>query len=187
LFWLFVVGSSGCESTLPLERAGVSLTVPQTWQPIDPLRFAVPGTPLAAWSGPEGSSLVIYQTLPDARASAHSIAEGLTNRLANLPGLTLRARRIETVAGLPAARVEVVAPGSGAALAPSGVGTPVATEGKPLVPTYQITVGFPRSGGTLFFSWHTPEAAHDRLAQEIESMLQSLSLRADSQPSTSHY
>ena len=113
---------------------------------------------------------------------------GLANRLTNLPELKLLVRRTETLAGQPAARVEVVAPGSGAALAPSGVGTPLATEGKSLVPTHQVTVGFARSRGTLFLSWHTPEQAHARIAPDIEAMLESLRLRADTQPSTSsHY
>ncbi len=187
LGWLLIVGSGGCQATTPLENAGVSLTVPDSWQPVEPLRWKVPGTPLAAWSGPEGSSLVIYQTLPDPGATASTIAEGLANRLTNLPGLTVRVRRTETLAGQTAARVEVDAPGSGAALAPSGVGTPVATEGKPLILTHQITIGFPRSRGTLFLSWHTPDQAHARIAPEIKAMLESLRLRADTQQSTSHY
>jgi hypothetical protein len=182
-----IVTFGGCQTTTALEQAGVSLAVPKSWAPADPLTWNVPGTPLAAWSGPEGSSLVIYQTLPDTSATASSIAEALTNRLLNLPELVLRSRRIETLAGQSAARVEVVAPGSGAAFAPSGVGAPAATEGKPLVPTHQVTVGFPRSRGTLFLSWHTPEEAHNRIAPEIQAMLQSLKLSADNGPSTSHY
>ena len=182
-----IVGVEGCQPITPLESAGVSLAVPGSWQPADPLHWMVPGTPLAAWSGPEGASLVIYQTLPDPGGTAESIAEGLANRLANLPELTVLARGTDTIAGQSAARIEVVAPGSGAALAPSGVGTPIATEGKPLVSTHQVTVGFPRSRGTLFLSWHTPEQAHDRLAPEIKAMLESVKLRADTPLSTSHY
>src|SRR5262249_774130 len=144
---LLLVGHCGCQPSTPLERAGVSVVVPSSWQPVDPLRWNVPGTPLAAWSGPENSSFVIYRLLPDSNAAADRIAEGLANRLSNLPELTVRVRRTEPIAGQSAARVEVVAPGSGAALAPSGVGTPIATEGKPLVATHQITVGFPRSRG----------------------------------------
>ena len=185
--WLLIMSLGGCEATPPLEQAGVSLTVPSSWNPVEPLRWKVPGTPLAAWSGPDGSSLVIYQALPDPGGTAGGIAEGLANRLANLPELSVRVRRTEMIAGQTAARVEVVAPGSGAALAPSGVGTPVAAESKPFVTTHQITVGFPRSGGTLFLSWHTPEQAHDRLAPEINAMLESLKLRADAPQSTSHY
>lgn len=187
LGWFLIVGLGGCEVKTPLQQAGVSLTVPGSWQPAPPQRWNVPGTPLAAWSGPDGASLIIYQTLPDPGGTATTIAEGLANRLANLPELTVRARRTETIAGQTAARVEVVAPGSGAALAPSGVGTPVAIDSKPLVPTHQITVGFPRSQGTLFLSWHTPEQAHDRLAPELKAMLESLKLRAETPQSTSHY
>ena len=46
-------------------------------------------------------------------ASAEMLAEALGNRLENLPGLKLLVKRTETVAGIPAARVEVVAPGTG--------------------------------------------------------------------------
>ncbi len=60
----------------------------------------VPGTPLAAWSGPDGSSLVAYRTLPG--ASPEMLAEALGNRLENLPGLKLLVKRSETLAGLPA-------------------------------------------------------------------------------------
>ncbi|MGC8639613.1 MAG: hypothetical protein ACP5XB_07010 [Isosphaeraceae bacterium] len=187
LGWLLIVVLGGCEGNTPLEEAGVSLSVPSSWKSVEPQRWEVPGTPLAAWSGPEGSSLVIYQSLPDPGGTARSIAEGRTNLLANLPELSVRVHRTETIAEETAARVEVVAPGSGAALAPSGVGTPLATEGKPLVSTHQVTIGFPRSRGTLFLSWHTPEQAHDRLAPEIGAMLQSLKLRPDAPQSTSHY
>jgi hypothetical protein len=184
---LVIVGLGGCQPTTPLQSAGVSLTVPTSWQPVAAGHWNVPGTPLAAWSGPDGSSLVIYQSLPDPGGTASSIADALANRLTNLPELTVRVRRTETVAGELAARVEVVAPGSGGTLAPSGLGTPVATEGKPLLPTHQTTIGLPRSRGTLFLSWHTPEQAHDRVVPEINAMVESLRLRADTPLSTSHY
>ena len=108
LAWFVFLGVGGCQGTTPLESAGVSLKVPDSWQPADPFRWNVPGTPLAAWSGPEGSSLVVYQTLPDPGATAGSLAEGLANRLANLPELTVSVRRVETLAGQPASRVEVI-------------------------------------------------------------------------------
>jgi hypothetical protein len=139
----------------------------------------VPGTPLSAWQGPEGASLVLYRTLPSPGMSADMLAEGLANRLTNLPELKIVARRTEKVAGELAARVEVVAPGIGNALAPSGVGKPVAPEGKTLELTRQVIVGIMRSSGPLFLSWHMPESAHERIAPDIEAILGSLKLSAD--------
>jgi hypothetical protein len=147
----------------------------------------VPGTPLAAWAGPEGSSLVVYRTLPAPGASADSIAEGLANRLTNLPGLSLEVKRIEEVGGLKSGRVEVVAPGTGDALAPSGVGTPIAREGITLQPTRQVTVAFPRANGPLYLTWHLPESAYAQVAPEIESTLKGLKMSADDRRSSYSY
>jgi hypothetical protein len=115
------------------------------------------------------------------------ITEALANRLTNLPELKLLARQTETVAGQPAARVEVVAPGTGDALAPSGVGFPIAPEGKTLASTHRVTLGFARSSGPLYLTWHMPEAVHDRIAPDIEAVLKSLKLSADTGPQSSSY
>jgi hypothetical protein len=147
----------------------------------------VPGTPLAAWSGPKGSSLVVFRTLPAPGASADSLADGLANRLTNLPGLSLEVKRTEEIGGSRAGRVEAVAPGTGDALAPSGVGTPIAPEGKTLQPTRQVTVALPRANGPLYLSWHLPESAYSRVAPEIESTLKGLKLSADDLPSSYSY
>jgi hypothetical protein len=111
--------------------------------------------------------------------SAAMLVEGLANRLTNLPELKIVARGIEKVADESAARVEVIAPGTGDALAPSGVGTPVAPKGKTLEPTRQVTIGILRSSGPLFLSWTMPESAHARIAPDIEATLGSLKLSAD--------
>ncbi len=59
------------------------------------------------------------------------LAEAMGNRLENLPGLKLLVKRSETVAGTQAARVEVTAPGTGDALAPSGLGEPIRRRARP--------------------------------------------------------
>ena len=110
----------------------------------EPATWMVPGTPLAAWSGPDGSSFVVYRTLWVPEGSAEMLAEALGNRLENLPGLKLLVKRTETVAGVPAARVEVIAPGTGDALAASGLGEPIEPPGKTLIPTRQVTLAFTR-------------------------------------------
>jgi hypothetical protein len=187
LGWFVMVGTIGCQASSPLESMGLALAVPGSWRPVEPDRWMVPGKALAAWSGPEGSSLVIYRTLPNPGGTATAIAEGLANRLTNLPELTLLAKRTENLAGQPAARVEVVAPGSGAMLAKSGLGSIVAPEDKPLVPTRQVTIGFARRRGTLFLSWHLPEQAYSRIAPDIESVLKSLTLAPDTASPSSTY
>jgi hypothetical protein len=147
----------------------------------------VPGTPLSAWRGPDRALLVLYRTLPPPSMSAAMLVEGLTNRLTNLPELKIVARRIDKVADESAARVEVIAPGTGDALAPSSVGTPVAPKGKTLEPTRQVTIGIVRSSGPLFLSWTMPESSHARIAPDIEATLGSLKLPADTRlPSYSH-
>ena len=103
-----------------------------------------------------------------------TLVDALANRLENLPGLLVRERRTETVAGTTAARVEVVAPGTGDTLAPSGLGTPVSPEGKSLIPTHQVTLGFVRPQETLYLTWHIPESSYDRIAPEIQTTLESM-------------
>jgi hypothetical protein len=164
----------GCQAAPPLGRSGIELTPPATWRRVEPSAWMVPGEPLAAWSGPESSSLVVYRTLPVPGGSAATIADGLANRLENLPGLQVRERRTQTLAGTTAARVEVVALGTGQALAPSGVGTPVAPAGSSLIPTHQVTLGFVRPDKTLYVTWHLPESVHDRIAPDIQATLDSL-------------
>jgi hypothetical protein len=168
--------TSGCQRTGSAGLPGIDLTPPASWRRVEPSTWMVPGVALAAWSGPEGSSLVVYRSLPVPGGSPAMLVEGLANRLENLPGLTVRQRRTETVAGRNAARVEVVAPGTGDAMAPSGVGTPVAPQGKPLVPTYQITIGLLRRDETLYLTWHMPESSYDRIAPEVQATLDSLRL-----------
>jgi hypothetical protein len=184
---LCMAGSSGCQPVDPLQRAGIALAVPGSWKRVEPSTWMVPGTPLAAWSGPEGSSLAVYRALPFPGGSAAMIAEGLANRLTNLPGLQVLVKGTAEIAGQSAARIEVVAPGTGAAFAPSGAGSPIALDDRPLFPTRQVTLGFPRSGGTLFLSWHMPESAHPRIAPEIEAALGSLKLSTDDRTPSHSY
>src|SRR5262249_1858088 len=97
----------GCQPTSPMEAAGLTLVVPDSWQPLEADAWVVPGTPLGAWAGPESSSLTVYRSLPSPGVTASMLTESLANRLTNLSELKVLVRRTETVAGLPAARVEV--------------------------------------------------------------------------------
>ena len=131
--------------------------------------------------------MVIYRTLPAPGGTAAKIAESLGNRLENLPGLRLVVKRTETLAGTTAARVEVVAPGTGDAMASSGTGTPIAPAGKSLVPTRQVTVGFVRPSETLYLVWHLPESTHDRIAPDIDATLRSLRFTSGGKTATYRY
>ena len=177
-WFVAVFGFVGCQPAGSSGLSGLALTPPTSWRRVDPSAAMVPGVPLAAWSGPEGSSLVVYRALPAPGGSAATIVEALANRLQNLPGLEVRVKRTETVSGATAARVEVIAPGTGDALAPSGVGTPIAPAGTTLVPTRQVTIGFVRSDATLYLRWHAPESSYDRIAPDIRATLDSLRLAA---------
>jgi hypothetical protein len=116
--------------------------------------------------------------------SPAAVVEALANRLENLPGLTLKEKRVETLGGTSAARVEIVAPGTGDALAPSGSGTPIAAEGETLVPTRQVTLGFVRSDGTYFIAWHAPEAAYSQIEPDIKTILASLQFTSSGESSS---
>jgi len=143
--------------------------------------------PLAAWSGPDGSSLVVYRTLWVPGGTAEMLAEALGNRLENLPGLRLPVKRTENVAGRVAARVEVVAPGTGGALAATGMGTPVEPPGETLFPTRQVTLGFARPDDTLFLTWHVPESSYERIAPDIQATLESLRFTASGKTPSAGY
>ena len=162
---------AGCQPAGTLERAGLAVNPPASWRPIESPTRQVPGVALAAWTGPEGSSLAIYRALPAPGCTPLMIAEALANRMENLPELRVVSKRTETVAGTTAARVEVIAPGTGDALAPSAMGTPKASEGKTLIPTRQVTIGFLRPTDTIYFSWNSPETSYSRIAPEIEATL----------------
>lgn len=117
--------------------------------------------------------------------SPTAIAEALANRLENLPGLTVRAKRTERIAETVAARVEVTASGTGDALAPSGTGTPVSPAGKTLMPTRQVNLGFVRPDATIYIVWHAPESAFHQIEPDIDATL--ATLRFTSSGNTSSY
>jgi hypothetical protein len=171
---VLVAHGGGCVPSLGSSDA--QLHPPATWQPAAIAGRTMPGTPLQAWSGPQGASLVVYRTLPIPGGSAASLVDELANRLSNLPDLKVVARRTETWSGQEAARVEAIAPGTGDALAPSGTGMPVVPEGRTLVPTHRVALGFPRVTETLWITWHYPESAQSTVAPEIEETLKSLRL-----------
>lgn len=171
---VFLLVGVGCEPSSTAEGFASRLKLPEGWKAVDRETWRAPGQRLASWSGPEGSSLVVYRTVPDPDGDADRLVASIVSRLTNLPGFTLVAHRVETIAGVAAARIEIVAPGTGTEIAPTGLGIPA--KGPDLVPTREITIGFPRADGSLFFVWRTPESAQAKLAPAIDSILGSLTL-----------
>lgn len=169
---------TGCHPGRPLGQSGIVVTPPSSWRSVPATTWMVPGQPLAAWSGPGGASLVVYRALPMPGGSPAAALVALANRLENLPGLSVRVKRIESLPQASAARVEVVAPGTGVALAPSGSGTPVAPGGETLVPTRQVTVAFVRPEATYHIAWHVPEASYSHIEPDIKAVLDSVQFRS---------
>ena len=117
---------------------------------------------------------MVYRTVPDPDGDADRLVASIVNRFTNLPGFAIVVHRVETIGGVPAARIEIVAPGTGTEIAPTGLGVPA--EGPNLVPTREVTIGFPRADGSLFFVWRTPESSWAKLAPAIDSILGSQTL-----------
>jgi hypothetical protein len=177
LFLTWLAGA-GCSSAGPLERSGVTLHVPGEFhaRPLRGGEYAVPGKAVAAWQGPTHSSLVVYTALPVPDGTPASYAEGLANRLENLPGVKVVSRGVATIAGVEAARVEVVAPGTGDAVTPSGAGTPVNPSGGELIPTRVVYLAFLRPADTLCLLLRAPEAELAGVQPKWDAILKSLKI-----------
>lgn len=122
---------------------------------------------------------MVSRSLAIPGGSAESSGKALVTRLANLPGLKVVEHRSMTVEGRPAARVEVVAPGTGDRLAPSGTGEPLLPNGQALVPTRRVVVIVPRKLDTIALTWHAPESAAGALAPTIDATLGTIRLGPD--------
>jgi hypothetical protein len=182
---LLLLLNAGCQLDESLEAYGVSLAPPSGWVAEPKTTWPVPGDPLAAWSWGK-ASLVIYRGLPIPGGKAESIAEALANRLTNLPEMRVERKSTETLAGQRFARVEVVAPGTGSALAPTGIGKPVAPNGQTLIPTRRVTVGIVRGSDTLYLTWHAPESERERLEEQVDQTLHGLKIVSSSLSSSSY-
>ena len=171
---LLAISPVGCGDTSREGRAGLKVVVGDEWTHLSPTDVVVPGTVVSAWTGPEGASLVAFTSLPIPEPNPEALGRELAVRWLNLPGVTVEGSSVQTYSGQKAARVEAVGPGTGSALAPSGVGTPIAPEGKSLIATRRISVSFARKGDTLTLIWHFPESARAAIEPKVESILRSI-------------
>jgi hypothetical protein len=171
---LALMMGTGCASRTPLESVEVVLQPPSGWTPVSPDRYLVPGETLAAWSGPSDSSLVVFRTLANPEGTAETLREEIVNRWSNLPEWTIASSGVETLGGAPVARIDVVAPGLGDALVPTGQGRPVAPEGREAIPTRRVALAFVRPADTIQVYWHCPESAWPELQPQWGDCLKSL-------------
>ena len=168
---------SGCGAPSPRDLAGYELTLPVGWRQTDADRYLVPGKALEAWEGPEGASLAIFETLPIPNATTESLLEETANRWVNLPEWSIADREMAQVGGAKVGRIEVVAPGSGDSLAPTGQGKAIDPKGRPLKPTRRLAVLIPLPDRTLYLFFHAPENAAQSLQPQWSEILASLKLK----------
>ncbi|MBI4606407.1 MAG: hypothetical protein HY721_30960 [Planctomycetes bacterium] len=169
----------GCQRD-PRTAHAYSLAAPVGWKPWSAgAPPVVPGRVLEAWESPAGpapGSLVVFRSgyLPE--TTAEQLLVQTRYLLLNLPGLELKAEKVVEAGGRKAALVEVAAPGSGAALAPTGTGKPVSPTGAPLIPTRRLWLRIPREPelGTLELLFHGSEAEEARLRPAWEAVIASL-------------
>ena len=129
--WALLLSVTGCGSNATLDGIGLSGLQPsKSWTPADPASFEVPGRAIAAWRSSDGASLVVVRALASPRTDAAGLAKEMTSRLENLPELRIVRSGRRSVGGVEAAIVEIVAPGKGDALAPSGLGKPLLPLGR---------------------------------------------------------
>jgi len=176
----------GCQADSLMVGDRLDVRPPASWRVARLNLRPVPGEPIAAWSGPQGSTLIVYRALPIPGGTPESIATTLVHSLTNLPGIEIQSRRVQIVDGRAVARVEIIGPGTGDALAPSSTGKPTPPPGKSLIPTRELILGLPGREETLYFSWGIPESGREQLLPEIEATIASLRLPPDDE-STSKY
>jgi hypothetical protein len=161
---------SGCGDTISLESAGVSGLRPSSgWKSVAPGRYVVPGRAIAAWSGPDGSSLVVFTTLSGPKVGAEGLLKEIRMRFENLPELRIVEASKRIVGGVESAYFEVIAPGTGDELAPTGLGKPIALQGKTLIATRRISLGIPGQTRNLWLTWHAPDNSATSLKAEVAS------------------
>lgn len=182
-----LIGAPGCGSQGPLEEAGVNLALPAAWRPVAASSVLVPGELLAAWKGPEGASLVVYRTIPIPGADPRALGTELANRLGNLPDCKVVDQSAVKIGDVRGVRVEVVGPGTGDALAASGMGTPNVPKGGTLVPTRRVSVAVPRGADTVWVDWHFSDEAKQRVTPLVEQILKGVQIQSRNSSFASSY
>jgi len=177
------LSATGCGGPSPGATSSVQVDPGPGWTRISTTTPLVPGRCLAAWTGPDGSTLTLVRTLPIPRGTAEGLAAELSSRFENLPGMTREFAGVAKVGSVDAAKVVVVAPGTGGAIAASGLGTPIAPPGVTLIPTRRINLGFVRPDGAEWLIVHHPQPASPALTASIDAIVQGVTVR-DASPAS---
>lgn len=175
---------AGCRSD-SRSRFAYTISPPPGWEAVPDAQKTVltPGRVLEAYRAQSGgpASLVIFQTgYKPGTTPAEALVE-MRYLLLNLPSLTLRSEAVVTVAGAPAARLEAVADGDGAAFFPTTLGKkPEPPAGKTAVPTHRVWIKLPRARelGTLEVFFHAPESDWAQRSADLEKALGTLRVSA---------
>ncbi len=181
---------AGCDGD-PYPATGLRPEVPAGWSRWRGEPPMVPGTVVDAWrvptTGEADGSLIVFRSPYLPRTTAAQLVEQRRFLLLNLPETELLDARVIDVGGIDvggidlggvaAAFVELRAAGTGSALAPTGLGRPVATGGETtLIPTRRLWVAMPLDAarGTIEIVLHCPDGAIDRLRDAWAEILGSL-------------
>jgi hypothetical protein len=174
-----LVTISGCGSDpTAYDPSRLSFDPGAGWTKAEPSSVLAPGRVISAWTGPEGSSLALVRTLPVPRGEAINLKMDFASRLDNNPELVFQKQETTTVGGQSAAWVEVVAPGNGSSLAPTGLGKPSVAPGETLVPTRRVSVGFNRPDAVYWLVAHYPEKARSTIGPAIEGVLRKIAFKS---------
>lgn len=176
--WLIL----GC-SPDPRAKGRYVFTAPAGWTPLSPAersKLVLSGEVFEAYSLNPGA-FAILGTEFAARTKAAELVVQMHYLLLNLPTLKIQSEAEVSIAGVPAARVDVTADGDGKSIAPTTLGRPpTAPAGTALVPTRRVWIKVPRGHGysTLELMFHCPEADFERRKPELEAALASFKIEA---------
>ncbi len=143
---------------------GFSVTVAEPWQRA-PLRgYTVPGAIRCAWSGPNGSSVVIFLQEPGKAVNPRVMLDGSVKAQKG-QGTTVSVEAVRPVAGMQAMWLVVSGDGSGGSI-----------DGKGDIATTQHWVAVPRERDVVVVLLTCPAADYARLLKSFEAAIGSLKL-----------
>lgn len=144
---------------------GFSLGVSQPWQQAPLRNYTVPGAIRCAWSGPNGSSIVVFVQEPGVPVSPRAILDSSVKAQKESLGATVSAEEVRDIAGKQAMWMVVTGKGTGGAI-----------DGKGATQTTQHWVAVPRQRDVLVFLLTCPAPEYARLQKSFESAVASLKL-----------
>ncbi len=160
-------GSAADQGAKPVadDWCGFSMAVGEPWRRA-PLRgYNVPGAARCAWSGPKGSSIVVFLQEPGLAVSPRAMLDSSTGSLKDKLGAAVSAQEVRAVSGMQAMWMVVTAKGNGGAI-----------DGKGDVATTQHWVAVPRERDVVVALLTCPAADYPELRKSFEAATDSLKL-----------